>query len=224
MSSRSTTNPGIIARPRDAPSPAPPVRRRRMDGRRSVDRVSRRHVVLTLVVVAAAACGADPYGDLTTDERRFVIPGSARWGPGEVCPGGGDCSGPIDATTIEAYDWFLVDAIDVVGDLPRDRSVPVALSVVEARSQRAVADGFAVVAWGPTVHDVQRALADGLDVWVGTDPDGQYVRVFAVFDDRGRVAALGDGAAEHFAVPVARSASAAGAESAFEHVDPLMAR
>jgi len=177
-----------------------------------------------VVALSLAACSSedDPYDALSATEMQYVIPDSGDWSSGELCPGGGDCSGPITVDVIERYDWFRITAISLVDD-DSGASTTVKLAIAEARSPKVVANGVLEVrVWGPDVDGVEEVLSGGFDVWVGVRPGNDYAAVFAAFDGKGRLAGIGNAAAGYFTVPVARLAAEADAPSGFAFLDPLM--
>lgn len=76
--------------------------------------------IATLAVAAAVlgGCGSDedPYNSLSAEARRYVIPNSESLASGELCPDGGDCSGPISVGAIQDYEWVRVTGITVPGE------------------------------------------------------------------------------------------------------------
>lgn len=171
-------------------------------------------------------CGSenDPYDALSAKELQYVIPSSDDWTSGELCPGGGDCSGPITVDVIQRYNWFRITAISLVNDDAEAGSVA-HLDVAEARASGVVAnEALEVHVWGPDVDGVKEVLSSGFDVWAGVDRQNNYAVVFMAFDGKGRFAGIGNGAADYFTVPVARLAAEGTAPSGFAFLDPLMAR
>lgn len=185
---------------------------------------------LAVAYVLAALVGGcsskdNPYAGLSDEASEFVIPGSDDWTSGELCPDGGDCSGPITPSVIETYDWYRISDLTVAQGASTEGSVITSLKVEEARSAAdAVGQSLAVRAWGPDVDDVKDVLTEGFEIWAGVDPDSNYIAVFAAFDADGRVAGIGNAAGEYFTVPVAELAAEADAASGYAYLDPIMAR
>lgn len=80
-----------------------------------------------------------------------------------------------------------------------------------------------VQVWGPDVDKVRAALSSGFKVWAGVDADLDYAVVFAAFDGQGRLAGIGNAAADYFTIPVAELAADADARSGMDFLRPLMA-
>jgi hypothetical protein len=181
-----------------------------------------------MAVGVVGGCRSDddrPYGALSPEAFQHVIPESDDWGSGRLCPDGGACSGPITIDVIERYDWFRITDLAIEGDGPSGGSVQVRLSVGEARASGQVGEGQVEVrAWGPDVDDVEEVLLSRFEVWAGVDPENAYAVVFSAFDAEGRLAGVGDAAAEYLTIPVADLAAEANAASAFAFLDPLMSR
>ena len=184
-------------------------------------------LVAALLAALLGGCGSDgsPYDALSAEAWQYVIPGSEDWTSGELCPDGGSCSGPITVSVIESYDWYRIADIAIPGDTSTtDGTVTASLSVVEARSGTDPGgETVQVRVWGPDVSDVRGVPVDGFEVWAGVDSrNDDYAAVFAAFDDDGRVAGIGNAAAEYFTISVAELAAEAEAQSAFLYLDPIM--
>lgn len=182
-------------------------------------------VAVMILALVSGGCGSsdrDPYADLSKAAAPYVIPGSGEWTFGELCSAGSDCSGPMGFDAIEQFQWVRFDEIEVQTKESREKSVDVALSVVEADdvSSRAPAP---TRAWGPSVDEVQRVLAMGHELWAGSSPGEGYVAVFVAFDEQGRFAGVGHAAAEYFTIPVAELAVDAEAPTGEAYLRPLMA-
>jgi hypothetical protein len=184
-------------------------------------------LALACVLALMGGCSSEdnPYVALSDDASKFVIPGSEDWASGELCSDGGSCSGAITVSVIENYDWYRIIDLTVAQDDSTEGSVTASLSVGEARSAAgSEKKSVAVRAWGPDVDDVKAVLAEEFEVWVGVDSESDYVAVFSAFDTDGRVAGIGNAAAEYFTIAVAELAAEAQAPSAFAYLDPIMAR
>lgn len=198
------------------------------DGRTTMSR--RTAAVLATASIIASFLGGctspdDPYDALTSEASAFVVPGSEDWTSGALCPDGGDCSGPITASVITYHDWHHITDLTIAGgDEPTDGPVTARLTVSDTRAAAAPREQVVEIeVWGPDVDDVEGVLAAGFEVWVGVDPELDVADVFAAFDAGGRVAGIGNAAAEYFTIPVAQLAADAQAPSAFAYLDPLMA-
>ncbi|MEZ5245695.1 MAG: hypothetical protein R2707_11395 [Acidimicrobiales bacterium] len=188
------------------------------------DRARVAGLLLACFAIVVSACSSDghPYDALSDAAESFVIPDSASWSSGELCPDGGACSGAITIEVIEHYDWLRVSGLAVNG-AARDATVEVSLEVTETRSAVPLTGSVGETSmWGPDVDDVESVLQGGYDLWAGVDRESDYAVVFVAFDAEGRFAAVGHVAADFFTVPVARFAVDANARSGFEFLDPLM--
>lgn len=189
--------------------------------------MARSSVLAAVAAVALLACGCSsdgaPYEALSEEAMQYVIPESAGWSTGELCPGDADCSGPITPAVIEGYDWYRIGDLRVGSNESPSATVTATLGVEEARSATgAEVDDLRVQVWGPDIDNVIDVLDDGVEIWAGVDPEINYVVVFVAFDADGRLAGIGNAAAEYFTVPVAELAADAEARSGFAYLDPLM--
>jgi hypothetical protein len=182
--------------------------------------------VSTLIALVVAACGGtdrNPYAELSSRAARYVIPDSAGWSFGELCPDGGDCSGAVGVEVIKRYDWVRFDRIDVPRGQSSKRSIRITLRVVESLGKHPVAPAR-LKAWGPSVAEGEHVLALGHELWAASDPEDEYVMIFVAFDKRGRFAAVGHAAADYFTLPVAELAASSGSPSGRAYLKPLIAR
>ncbi len=125
---------------------------------------------IAMATVLAGGCGSGdgPYDRLSDVQMRYVIPDSEDWGSGELCPDGGDCSGPITDDEIVRLDWYRIDEIDFPRDpnnVPRSDATTViaTLSVIEAYpTSRSGRDPVAVGVEKGDAPEVSRVLGDWL--------------------------------------------------------------
>ena len=179
----------------------------------------------TSTVVSGCSSAGNPYAELSVGAAEYVIPESESWGSGELCPDDGDCGGSITVEEIERFDWYRIIGLDLPSGGSSDGTVTASLDIEEARAASDPGrSSVQVRVWGPDAGDVRGLIDDGFDVWAGVDPALDYAVVFIAFDARGRVAAIGNAAAEYFTIPVAELAAQADASSAFLYLDPLMSR
>lgn len=78
--------------------------------------------------------------------------------------------------------------------------------------------------WGPDAERVREVLADGFEIWAGVEGEEGRAVVFAAFDADGRVAGIGNAAAQYFTIPIAELAADAEAPTGFAYLDPIMSR
>jgi len=131
-------------------------------------------VVAAVLAALMGSCSSEsnPYDALSIEASRYVIPDSENWTSGELCPDGGDCSGPITPSVIENYDWLRITDLAVAPGESIKASLAATLSVEETRSVAGSGSGsVSVRVWGPDVDDVEEVLAEGFETWAGVGPE-----------------------------------------------------
>jgi hypothetical protein len=173
---------------------------------------------------ARAAADPDPYDGLSPAAAAYVIPGSEGWGPGEWCPGGGDCGAPMSPENMADHRWLEVAAIEAVGGEDTEHTISVVIEVVPPIDSPGGSgtEELSALAWGPDLDPVQQVLEEH-EVWVGIDERSGYAVRFVAFDRADRFAGVGQKAEAGFTVPMATAAAEADAESGRAFIEPLMA-
>ena len=194
-------------------------------------RIVGRFVAVVVLSLVAAACSFNfsspyqAYSSLTDEELVLVVPDTADWAHGDVCPDGGDCSGSMTAAWLQQTGWAPVEKINSVEVLSRSSRVVVERAEVPSRFDASVDEiGFRL--WGESHHEyLQDAIDRGLQVWVGF-PHGQHNGAGSdgtvlLFDDQGRVGAVGQSQAAFAAEPLVRLADQAG-KTPWQLFEPLV--
>ena len=150
------------------------------------------------------------YSDLEPSELALVVPDTAGWAHGDVCPSGGSCSGSVTAEWIQESDWIPVDHL-LSTEPSGTRRTLVTMSRGQADSRfDATTSEVEFLMWESEHHQyIVEALDRGLELWVGylSGRDGQAVVL--AFDDQGRVASIGSSSAQFVAEPLVRLSLAA---------------
>jgi hypothetical protein len=177
--------------------------------------------------VLAAACAStpdEPYAGMTERELAYVIPDSARWGPGNPCADGVDCAGSVTPELIADLQWVEISRIVVVdGTLGDDRTIKVEPSVDRTLRGDGIAEGRVFRAWGQDAEWMVEAIDAGHEVWVGWGEDPlAYFSYSLAISDAGQFAGIGFGAGRYVTRPLAAALAQSGAVSARTYLEDLI--
>jgi hypothetical protein len=180
-----------------------------------------------LALVVAGCSRLDPYEGLTPAELAYVIPDSARWGPGNPCAEVG-CGGAVESRYLRRASWVVFDAVSVVAGsvgAKGEGSIRIELDVVEVLRGSVDTASVEVDAWEPDIERVLQALDAGHELWAAVQCRGLGGNVcyIVAIDDEGRFAGIGDGAGLLFTAPLAREAADARAPSGRQFLEAVLA-